>query len=57
MREDLLGVVLGGVARLTLVLLGAVADVVGLLLGEAHDLLLARDGERLLLASAMMESA
>ena len=49
MREDLLGVILGGVPGLALVLIGAVADIVGLLLGEADDLLLGGDGERLLL--------
>ena len=32
-RKDLLGVILGGIARLALILLGTVADVVGLLLG------------------------
>ena len=49
MREDLLRVILGGVAGLALVLLGALADLVGLALGEADDLLLAGDGEGLLL--------
>ena len=46
MREDLLRIIFGSIARLALVLLSAVADVVGLLLREANDLLLASDGER-----------
>ena len=48
-REHLLRVILRRIARIALVLVGAGADVLGLLLGQADDLLLAGDGERLLL--------
>ena len=57
MREDLLRIIFGSVARLALVLLSTVANVVGLLLRKANDLLLASDGKRLLLSVSMMESA
>ena len=50
MREDLLRIIFGSVARLALVLLSTIADIVGLLLREANDLLLASDGKRLLLS-------